>query len=31
MPSKASQPSTRILRILIVDDDASQRSLLDSF
>ena len=31
MPSKASQPSTRILRILIVDDDASQRSLLESF
>src|SRR5678816_797974 len=31
MPSKASQPSTHILRILIVDDDASQRSLLDSF
>jgi DNA-binding NtrC family response regulator len=31
MPSKASQPSTRVLRILIVDDDASQRSLLESF
>ncbi|MEO8425799.1 MAG: sigma-54 dependent transcriptional regulator [Verrucomicrobiota bacterium] len=31
MPSKASQPSARALRILIVDDDASQRSLLDSF
>src|SRR5438132_11058979 len=31
MPSKASQPSARTLRILIVDDDASQRSLLESF
>jgi len=31
MPSKASQPPASPLRILIVDDDASQRSLLESF
>ncbi len=29
--SDASQPSVQAARILIVDDDASQRSLLDSF
>ena len=31
MPPKPAQPTAKNSRILIVDDDAGQRSLLDSF